>query len=53
MANDESKDYIMTLNEAREQLRQGMLFWDIKNNCYCEPRRTGHVSYRPLKQGRA
>jgi len=33
-----SLDYLLSLEEARLMLRQGMLFWDIANECYCTPR---------------
>ena len=33
-----SLDYLLSLEEARLMLRQGQLFWDIANECYCTPR---------------
>jgi hypothetical protein len=33
-----SLDYLLSLEEARAMLRQGLLFWDIANECYCTPR---------------
>ena len=35
---DASLDYLLSLEEARSMLRQGKLFWDIANECYCTPR---------------
>ena len=33
-----SLDNLLSLEEARSMLRQGKLFWDIANECYCTPR---------------
>ena len=37
-----SLDYLLSLEEARSMLRQGKLFWDIANECYCTPRQRDH-----------
>ena len=37
-----SLDYLLSLEEARSMLRQGLLFWDIANECYCTPRQRNH-----------
>ena len=39
-ANASLDNLLSPLEEARSMLRQGKLFWDIANECYCTPRRS-------------